>query len=259
MQEDAIRMIDVQMAYGQRVVLENITFSIARGEVLAIIGPSGSGKSTILRMLIGLIRPTAGEILIDGKKVENFDENQWNTVRKKMGMVFQYSALFDSMTVGENVAFGLKRRTSKGPGEIREAVDKMLDIVGLSGYADYMPNELSGGMKKRVSLARAVAPQPDILLYDEPTAGLDPVMSDVINSLMVETKKRLNITSVLVTHDMDSAFMVADKVIMIDQGTIIARGTPAEILKNEHPVVKKFVRRVAEDLCIIPKGSGTDE
>ncbi len=259
MQTAAIQMIDVQMAYGERKVLDGINLEIAAGKVLGIIGPSGSGKSTLLRMLIGLSQPTGGEIIIDGQRVEKYDENQWNALRKNMGMVFQYSALFDSMSVGENVAFGLRRRTNKNEKEIRETVERALELVGLAGYSHYMPNELSGGMKKRVSLARAIAPRPKILLYDEPTAGLDPVMSDVIDDLMVETKKRLAMTSVLVTHDMESAFRVADKIAMIAEGVIIARGTPQEILECDHPVVKKFVRKVSKDLCIQPERSQVDE
>jgi phospholipid/cholesterol/gamma-HCH transport system ATP-binding protein len=241
--ERAISVNNVQMAYGSTAVLKGVSLSVGKGEVLAVIGPSGSGKSTLLRMLIGLSRPTGGNIFINGQQVENFSEEEWNRLRKSMGMVFQYSALFDSMTVGENVAFGLRQHTGKGNAEILSIVEKTLDTVGLSGYSGYMPGQLSGGMKKRVSLARAIATNPEILLYDEPTAGLDPVVADVINNLMLETKKRLKVTSGLVTHDMYSAFMVADRIAMIHEGLIVAEGAPAEILKCEHEIVKTFIHK----------------
>jgi ABC-type transport system involved in resistance to organic solvents, ATPase component len=242
-QED-IQIIDVQKSYDDHSVLKGINLTLKKGEVLGVIGASGSGKSTLLRMLIGLIKPSSGQIVIHGKNVENYTEDEWNELRISMGMVFQYSALFDSMTVGENVAFGLRQHTKQSEEDIRQKVTEMLSLVDLSDYYNFMPNELSGGMKKRVSLARALATDPQILLYDEPTAGLDPVMSDTINELMLRTKKRFNTTSVLVTHDMESAFMVADKIAMIHEGLIIEQGTPAEILQSKHPVVQKFVHRV---------------
>ena len=248
-----IKMTDIKVAYGGNTVLNCVNLKIEKGEVLAIIGPSGSGKSTLLRMLIGLIKPTSGQIVINGQEVENYNEYQWNALRKEMGMVFQYSALFDSMSVEENVAFGLRQHTKKGNEETMQIVDRMLTLVGLKGYNNYMPSELSGGMKKRVSLARAIATNPDILLYDEPTAGLDPVMSDVINKLMLETKQRMKVTSVLVTHDMCSAFMVADKIAMIYEGAIIAEGSVEEIMKSKHPIVETFIRKA------LPKGGTFDE
>ena len=248
-----IKMTDIKVAYGGNTVLNGVNLKIEKGEVLAIIGPSGSGKSTLLRMLIGLIKPTSGQIVINGQEVENYNEYQWNVLRKEMGMVFQYSALFDSMSVEENVAFGLRQHTKKGNEEIMQIVDRMLTLVGLKGYNNYMPSELSGGMKKRVSLARAIATNPDILLYDEPTAGLDPVMSDVINKLMLETKQRMKVTSVLVTHDMCSAFMVADKIAMIYEGAIIVEGSVEEIMKSKHPIVETFIRKA------LPKGGTFDE
>ncbi|MDR2006131.1 MAG: ABC transporter ATP-binding protein [Acidaminococcales bacterium] len=243
MAERAISVNNVQMAYGAAKVLKGVSLAIDKGEVLAIIGPSGSGKSTLLRMLIGLSKPTGGSIFINGRQVDSFSEKEWNRLRKSMGMVFQYSALFDSMTVGDNVAFGLRQHTDKTNEEILSIVEKTLETIGLAGYSGYMPGQLSGGMKKRVSLARAIATTPEILLYDEPTAGLDPVVADVINNLMLETKKRMKVTSVLVTHDMYSAFMVADRIAMIHEGLIIAEGTPAEILKCEHEIVKTFIHK----------------
>jgi phospholipid/cholesterol/gamma-HCH transport system ATP-binding protein len=241
--EEIIKMTDITMSYGRQSVLRGVSLSVGKGEVLGVIGPSGSGKSTLLRMMIGLARPTSGQIFLNGRAVENYSERQWNQARKSMGMVFQYSALFDSLSVGDNVAFGLRQHTGKSPGEIDAVVDKMLQVVGLEGYSSYMPSQLSGGMKKRVSLARAIAIEPDILLYDEPTAGLDPVMSDVINRLMLETKQRLRVTSVLVTHDIYSAFLVADRIVMIHEGLIIAHGPPAEIARSEHPIVQTFIQK----------------
>lgn len=239
-----IQIIDVTKSYEGHDVLKGINLTLQKGEVLAIIGASGSGKSTLLRMIIGLIRPTSGQIIIHGQNVENYSEDEWNKLRISMGMVFQYSALFDSMTVGENVAFGLSQHTKESTEQINQKVMERLSLVDLKEYFNFMPNELSGGMKKRVSLARALATNPQVLLYDEPTAGLDPVMSDTINQLMLRTKKLFNTTSVLVTHDMDSAFFVADKIAMIHEGLIIEQGTPAEILQSQHPVVQKFVHRV---------------
>lgn len=241
--QDDIYVLDIKKSYEEHSVLKGINLTLKKGEVLGIIGASGSGKSTLLRMLIGLIRPTSGQIVIQGKNVEHYTEDEWNKLRVHMGMVFQYSALFDSMTVGDNVAFGLRQHTKKSEEEIGKVVKDMLSVVGLDGYHDYMPNNLSGGMKKRVGLARALATEPEVLLYDEPTAGLDPVMSGVINDLMLRTKKLFHATSVLVTHDMESAFMVADKIAMIHEGLIIEQGTPTEILKSQHPIVQKFVQR----------------
>ncbi len=249
----AIVMKDVKISYGDKVVLNGIDLIVEKGQVLAIIGASGSGKSTILRMLIGLMQPTSGTITIDGEQVENYTEEQWNKLRQKMGMVFQYSALFDSMTVVENVAFGLRQHTDKSDDEILQIVKTNLQLVGLEGYENYMPSELSGGMKKRVSLARTISTNPEILLYDEPTAGLDPVMSDVINKLMLKTKQLFKVTSVLVTHDMYSAFFVADKIAMIDNGLIIEQGTPKEILKSDNSIVKRFVDKA------LPLGGLLDE
>ena len=188
------------MTYGDRFVLRDVNMTIERGETLAVVGPSGTGKSTLLRLLIGLDRPTSGQVWVNGKELSGMREKELDEVRLGMGMVFQYSALFDSMSVGENVAFGLRQHTDMEEDEIRRIVDERLEGVGLAGLADAMPNELSGGMKKRVGLARALAFKPNIILYDEPSSGLDPIMSRKIDALILETQAKFGVTSVVVTH-----------------------------------------------------------
>lgn len=241
MTEAIIEFSKVNMAFGSKIILDNIDLKIKKGETIAVIGPSGSGKSTILRILIGLLEPTSGEVFVHQENVVGYNEEEWNALRRKMGMVFQYSALFDFLTVGENIAFGLRQHTQKTEAEIQEIVKNMLEIIGLEGLEDAYPVELSGGMKKRVSLARAVALNPEIILYDEPTAGLDPIMSNVISDLIVEMKEKLGVTSILVTHDMESVFRAADRVAMLYEGKIVACGTVAEMKVSTHPVVQKFI------------------
>ncbi|MBO6210847.1 MAG: ATP-binding cassette domain-containing protein, partial [Schwartzia sp.] len=204
-----IELKQVDKSFGDKQVLKNISFRVENGETLALIGGSGSGKSTLLRMMIGLDRPTAGEIWIDGTEITQLSEDELDDVRLSMGLVFQYSALFDSMTVRDNVAFGLREHTDYDEEKIREIVREKLLLVGLPDSEDMMPGELSGGMKKRVSLARALAFGPSIIFYDEPDSGLDPVMTRKIDDLIVETQKKLGVTSIVVTHDMESACLVA--------------------------------------------------
>lgn len=201
-----IRLRDVTVAYGDKVILDNINLDIHQGETLAVLGASGSGKSTILRLIIGLQKPTRGHVFFHDTDITTYDEDQLMEVRRHMGMVFQYSALFDSMTVGENVAFGLRQHTHDDAATRQRIVKEKLHLVGLDGIEDMMPNDLSGGMKKRVSLARAIALDPQVILYDEPTAGLDPLRCMDINRLVVSMQKQIHATSVIVTHDMDSAF-----------------------------------------------------
>lgn len=191
--------------------------------------------------MIGLLEPNGGQIFIQGEDVSGLDEDGWNRLRMKMGMVFQYSALFDFLTVGENVAFGLRQHTDKSNEEIQGIVTQMLDLVGLPDTQDLYPAELSGGMKKRVGLARAIAVNPEIVLYDEPTAGLDPIMSRNISRLIKKTQEQLHVTSVLVTHDMQSAFYAADRVAMLYEGHIVAIGTAEEIKNSTNPIVKAFI------------------
>lgn len=241
MPESVIEFQKVNMAFGKKEILNDVSFAVEKGETLAVIGPSGSGKSTILRLLIGLLEPTAGKIFINNQDVASFDEDQWNLLRQKMGMVFQYSALFDFLTVGENVAFGLRQHTELSEEEIQKIVAERLEEVGLPGMESAYPAELSGGMKKRVSLARATALQPEIVLYDEPTAGLDPIMSENINDLIVQTRESLGVTSILVTHDMNSVFKVADRIALLFDTRIAAIGTVQEMRENPHPILQKFI------------------
>ena len=237
-----IKLVNVNVNFHGKQVLKDINLTIEQGEIMVIIGPSGSGKSTLLRLIIGLLKPTSGEIWVNGREITRMTEDELNKIRLEMGMVFQYSALFDSMTVGENVAFGLRQHTAMTEEEIARTVRRKLRMVGLRGQETAMPNELSGGMKKRVSLARAIAIDPHIVLYDEPTAGLDPIMSNTIDRLIVSTRRMIDATSVVVTHDMSSVFNIADRIAMIYGGNIIETGTPDKIRQSENPIIVKFIR-----------------
>ena len=230
MAEPIISLKKLNITFGENVVINNIDLDIRQGETLAVLGPSGSGKSTILRAMIGLLQPTAGEIFVQGEQVSSLDEDGWNKLRQKMGMVFQYSA------------FGLRQHTDKSESEIQSIVDEMLELVGLPQSKEQYPAELSGGMKKRVGLARAIANRPEIVLYDEPTAGLDPIMSNNISRLIRKTQQQLQVTSVLVTHDMESAFYAADRLAMLYKGKIVALGTVEEIRNGHNQIVDAFVR-----------------
>lgn len=241
MAEAVISLRQLNITFGTHTVLDNIDLDVYKGETLAVLGPSGTGKSTVLRSMIGLLEPNGGQIFIQGEDVSGLDEDGWNRLRMKMGMVFQYSALFDFLTVGENVAFGLRQHTDKSDEEIQGIVTQMLDLVGLPDTQDLYPAELSGGMKKRVGLARAIAVNPEIVLYDEPTAGLDPIMSRNISRLIKKTQEQLHVTSVLVTHDMQSAFYAADRVAMLYEGHIVAIGTSEEMKNSTNPIVKAFI------------------
>ena len=241
MAEAVISLRQLNITFATHTVLDNIDLDVYKGETLAVLGPSGTGKSTVLRSMIGLLEPNGGQIFIQGEDVSGLDEDGWNRLRMKMGMVFQYSALFDFLTVGENVAFGLRQHTDKSNEEIQGIVTQMLDLVGLPDTQDLYPAELSGGMKKRVGLARAIAVNPEIVLYDEPTAGLDPIMSRNISRLIKKTQEQLHVTSVLVTHDMQSAFYAADRVAMLYEGHIVAIGTAEEMKNSTNPIVKAFI------------------
>lgn len=236
-----IKLINVCKEFNGRQVLNNINLEVQPGETMAIIGGSGSGKSTLLKLMIGLIHPTSGKILIDGQDIAAMNDDELDEVRLKMGMVFQYSALFDSMSVGENVAFGLRERMDYSEERIQAIVKEKLELVGLPGREDFMPGELSGGMKKRVSLARAIAVNPDIIFYDEPSSGLDPIMSGKIDELIIETQRKLKVTSLVVTHDMVSACAISDRIAMIYEGEMIAVDTPEAIMNSTDPRIKKFV------------------
>ena len=239
--EPVIKIRKLKIAFGSKVVLNEIDLDIFPGETLAVIGPSGTGKSTVLKVLTGLLAPTSGSVVINGQETNGFDEAQWDELRKYMGVVFQYSALFDFLTVGENVAFGLRRHFNLPEEEIQARVDELLQLVGLPNTKEMMPAELSGGMKKRVGLARALAMQPQIVFYDEPTAGLDPVMTMTISRLIRQTQEKFGVTSLLVTHDMESVFTSADRVAMLYNGKIVQVGTVEEIKNSTNPVVRAFI------------------
>jgi len=240
-----IKLINVNKSFKERAILRNINLTIDAGETLAIIGGSGSGKSTLLRLMVGLIMPTSGEIWIDGQEISRLEEEALDQVRLKMGMVFQYSALFDSMTVGENVAFGLREHTKYPEDKIQRIVAEKLALVGLPDAASLMPGELSGGMKKRVGLARAIAFEPSIIFYDEPDSGLDPVMTEKIDQLILAMQRQLNVTSVVVTHDMESACLVGDRIAMIYEGEIIAHEPVEKFRRLKDPRIREFLRGLA--------------
>ncbi len=232
--------------FGTLSVLEGVSFRIENGESVAIIGRSGCGKSVLLKHLIGLLCPDSGEVLVDGEDIGPLDERQLLRVRRKFGMVFQSSALFDSMTVAENVAFGLRRCENLSEAEIARRVASALDMVELPGTEAKSPAELSGGMRKRVGLARAVIYEPQIVLYDEPTTGLDPIVSDSIDKLMVRVRDQLKVTTVVVTHDMRTARRVGQRVLMMHNKRIYAAGAPEEFFASRDPVVRQFVDGVAD-------------
>lgn len=241
MKEPVIKVRDLTVAFGEKVVLDKVDLDIYEGETLAVIGPSGTGKSTVMKVLTGLLQPTSGSVVINGQETSGFSEEQWDELRRNMGVVFQYSALFDFLNVGENVAFGLRRHFKKSEEEIQSIVTNLLDMVGMPGTEKMLPAELSGGMKKRVGLARALAIQPKIVFYDEPTSGLDPVMTMTISRLIRKTQQKLGVASLLVTHDMESVFFTADRVAMLYNGKIVQSGTVDEIRNSTNPVVKAFI------------------
>lgn len=240
-----IKLVNVNQSFKERTVLRNINLTVEAGETLALIGGSGSGKSTMLRLMVGLLPPTSGEIWIDGQEISRLEEEALDQVRLKMGMVFQYSALFDSMTVGENVAFGLREHTDYDEDKIQRIVAEKLALVGLPDAAAMMPGELSGGMKKRVGLARAIAFEPSIIFYDEPDSGLDPVMTEKIDQLILAMQRQLNVTSVVVTHDMESACLVGDRIAMVYEGAIIAHEPVEKFRRLKDPRVREFLRGLA--------------
>ena len=227
--------------FGKKVVLDGLDLTVPRGKNTVVIGGSGTGKSVLIKCVVGLLRADAGEILIDGEDVTKMDERELVRVRRKFGMLFQGAALFDSMNVGENVAFALRRLRLYPERQIRDMVEEKLTMVGLRDIQHLMPSELSGGMKKRVGLARAIASEPEILLYDEPTTGLDPIMADVINDLIISLRELLGVTSISITHDMASAYKIADHIAMLYKGKIVEVGTPEEIRNTRNPVVSQFV------------------
>ena len=244
MQEPVIKIRKLKIAFGDKVVLDEIDLDVYAGETLAVIGPSGTGKSTVMKVLTGLLRPTSGSVVISGQETSGYSEEEWDKLRQHMGVVFQYSALFDFLTVGENVAFGLRRHFKLSEDEVQEKVHRLLELVGLPDAADMLPSELSGGMKKRVGLARALAMQPQIVFYDEPTSGLDPVMTMTISRLIRKTQQQMGVTSILVTHDMESVFYTADRIAMLYKGKIVQIGTVDEIKNSKNKIVQSFINGI---------------
>jgi phospholipid/cholesterol/gamma-HCH transport system ATP-binding protein len=232
---------DVHKAFGEKTVLDGITFDIRRGETMVVLGGSGSGKSVLIRHIIGLHRPDRGQVVVDGDNIIDYDEEDLIPVRKKVAMLFQGGALFDSMSVLDNVAYGLREHTEMAEPEIREVVRQKLALVGLEGVEDLMPAELSGGMKKRVALARSIAMEPRCILYDEPTTGLDPVTATTINELIRDLQRGLRVTSVVVTHDIASAFFVGDRIAYLFEGRMHFVGTVDEARSSKEPRLRHFL------------------
>lgn len=239
--ECMIAVRHLRKRFGSKVVLEDVSFTVERGTICVIMGGSGSGKSTILRHLIGAYKPDSGEVYLDGEEITALPERQLQRVRRKFGMLFQGGALLNSLTVGENVALPIRHHTDLPEATIEIMVKLKLELVGLRDAEHLKPSEISGGMQKRVSLARAIALDPKIVFYDEPSAGLDPIVSGVIDKLMIDLTDKMGITSLVVTHDMHSAFRIADKMIMLHRGKIVATGTPEEIRGSSDPLVQQFI------------------
>ncbi len=242
----AISVRNLRVKYGEREILHGINFDVPAGETMVILGGSGSGKSTLLRTLVGLERASSGEIWIQGKEFANISEDERDELRKKMGMSFQGGALFGSLTVGENVSLPLEEHTELDASTIEIMVRLKLDQVGLSGFENYMPAQLSGGMKKRAAIARALAMDPQVLFFDEPSAGLDPIIAAGIDELILKLKKAFRMTIVVVTHELASAFLIADRMIVLDKGVIVADATTADLQKSQQPRVRQFLDRVPE-------------
>src|ERR1700734_2449473 len=242
----AIKVRDLHVGYDGREVLHGISFEVKAGETMVVLGGSGSGKSTLLRTLIGLEKPSSGEIWLHGQEFCSMSKRDANDLRKKIGVSFQSGALFGSMTVGENVALPLQEHTALDDSTIEIMVRLKLEEVGLAGYEDYMPAQLSGGMKKRAAIARALAMDPEILFFDEPSAGLDPIIAAGIDELILKLKKAFRMTIVVVTHELASAYLIADRMILLDKGVIVANETTAELQKSQQPRVRQFLDRVPE-------------
>jgi len=244
--EVMISLRNLRVSYGEHEILHGVDFDVMRGETLVILGGSGSGKSTLLRALVGLERPSSGEIWLKRKNIAAISNAEMDELRKKIGMSFQGGALFGSMSVGENVALPLREHTKLENSTIEIIVRLKLEQVGLTGFENYMPSQLSGGMKKRAAVARALAMDPEILFFDEPSAGLDPIIAAGVDELILELKKAFHMTIIVVTHELASAFLIADRMVLIDKGSVIAIGTKEQMRLSTHPRVRQFLDRIAE-------------
>ena len=238
--DEAIVVKNLQVTFGAKEILKDVSFTVRRGEVLVLMGLSGTGKSTTLRSIAGLLRPSGGEVSVNGRSVLHLSSQEMEVLRRRIGFCFQHGALFDSMTIGENVAFGLREHTKLPEEEIQRIVAEKLSIVDLEGMEHMYPSQLSGGMQKRASFARTIATDPDIVLYDEPTTGLDPIISRVINELILDLQRRLNATSLVITHDLKGAYLIATKIIMLHDGLPVFFGTPEEFQSTDDPKVIQF-------------------
>lgn len=236
-----IQLKDVALNFGDRTVLDGVNLAVQPRDRLVIMGQSGGGKSTLLRLILGILKPTRGEVLYRHLRVNRLGRGRLNRLRSRIGMVYQYSALISSLTVRENLALPLEELTRKSQGEIDAMIEERLATVGMSGTEDKLPSELSGGMRKRISLARALMMDPELILFDEPSAGLDPVISSVIDELIINLTEQTNTTSIIVTHEMDSAFRVATRMAMLFQGKIIQDDLPENFKKSSNPIVRQFV------------------
>lgn len=249
----------VTKKFGTKVVLNNISLSIEKGKTTVVIGPSGCGKTVLIKHLIVLLRPSSGKVYFKGKRIDNLSEIELNKVRTYYGFLFQGGALFDSLSVRENIIFPIRHHSKVTDwDQVEELVKAKLAMVGLEGYQNYYPVNLSGGQRKRVALARAIALNPEVILYDEPTTGLDPIRSDVINELILKLQRELGVTAVVVTHDMTSAYKVADRIIMLHNGKVIADGDADHIRNHPHPTVQQFINgQVSEDDLAVLRMSGS--
>ncbi|MFZ9915313.1 MAG: ABC transporter ATP-binding protein [Phycisphaerales bacterium] len=242
-----VRVEGLIKSFGRKRVLHGVTLAFPRGMTTVVLGPSGCGKSVMLKHLVGLLRPDRGEVYFEGERIDRLSERRLGPIRRQFGFLFQQGALFDSMTVGENVAFPLRELHGGPPYDEDAQVRRVLRLVGLEQTIDQSPNELSGGQQKRVALARAIVLRPKVVLYDEPTTGLDPIRSDVINELILKLQRELLVTSIVVTHDLTSAFKVADHMVMMHEGSVVLEGTPDEFRRTDHSVVRRFLRGEASE------------